>query len=185
MNKTILKATNNQRFPFDWINLDYYPSSNGRRVELYILKEDRVLDELIIMFHTLFKDNTSNIKVYNSSWWDFCLDSWEPNTEIYNYELEGKVEESQAYLTLLVDSNIPNGYSGSCECTDWNKFLTVILNCILSHQAPFSPIFYDKTNNYFFYFHHSGSIGFYYQHKSILISNLLEKASKYYNLIEG
>jgi hypothetical protein len=60
--------------------------------------------------------------------------------------------------------------------------LLIILKCIVSHQAPYSPIFYDEVNDFFFYFHHSGSIGLYYKIENETIKNILENASDEYDI---
>jgi hypothetical protein len=114
--------------------------------------------------------------VYNKSWWDFCLDTWNIDTDEYNYELKNKSEESLAYIELLIASGIYTGYSGCCKCNDWGSFLPIILDCVTSHIAPYSPRFCDVENEFFFYFHHTGSIGLYYKKDNDVIKGILEIA---------
>ena len=130
----------------------------------------------------------TNIKIqyiYNDSWWDFCLDTWNPNTDQYDYSLEDKSDETKQYLTMLRESSIELGFSGSCKCLNWDKFLSIVLTCLLSHKAPYSPIFYNKIHNFFFYFHHSQSIGFYFKDDSNTIVSILNRARIFYKLEES
>ena len=125
------------------------------------------------MFYTLFGGAKSNIKVYNPSWWDYCLDTWNAKSDKYDYELEGKSDESKDYLIMLKESSIENSYSGTCICNNWDKFLSIILACIVTNIAPYSPVFYDEENDFFFYFHHSGSIGFYYKIRNEVVEKII------------
>jgi hypothetical protein len=117
------------------------------------------VEELISLFYTLFGNLKNNLLIYNKSWWDFCLDTWDPNTDGYNCDLKDKSEESREYLEMLKESGIEIGYTGCCKCEYWDKYLPIILKCITSHIAPYSPRFCDVENEFFFYFHHTGSIG--------------------------
>ena len=180
---SILNKCDKKDFPFDWVNLDSLPDSNGKRLEIYLLEEEGHLEGLILMFYTLFGDLKHGIKIYDKLWWDFCWDTWNIHEDSYDYSLEGKSSESKAYLTMLEKSGIEMGYSGSITCTDWDYFLPIILACILTHQAPYSPHFYNTENNFFFYFHHTGSIGFYYQSDNEIIHKLLDTANEEYELI--
>lgn len=183
MSDKILKKDYSQEFPLQWVNLDYLPDSNGQKVEIYLQDKEGFLGGLILLFYTLFKDLEHDIKIYNNSWWDFCLDTWDYNDDTYNYELEGKTEESKKYLEMLIKSDIEKEYSGSCMCENWDKFLQIVLGCILNHQAPYSPIFYNEKYNFFFYFHHSGSIGFYYKSENEMIFKILNIAKDEYKLV--
>ena len=73
--KVIEKLTSGN-FPFSWVDVDYYPNSNGEKVEIY-LRNGNGVSELILMFYTLFSKVKADIMIYNSSWWDYCLDTWE------------------------------------------------------------------------------------------------------------
>lgn len=178
----VLNKLGSQDLPLKWVNLDYLPDSKGYKIEIYLKDEHLLSEGLILMFHTLFQNVLEDIRVYNTSWWDFCLDTWDFNSDNHNYELEGKSIESTEYLIMLQKSNIDEGYSGICKCENWDKFLSVILACILTHQAPFSPIFYNEKNDFFFYFHHTGSIGFYFKSENEEISKMLHIAEKNYEL---
>ncbi len=166
-------------FPFSWINTEYLPDSKCFKKEIYTENEN-INDELMLLFYSLFRDDKSNILIYNESWWDFCIDTWNPNNEDYNYSIEGKSTETKSYINMLNNSNIGQGFSGVCSCDDWDSFLSIILNCLISHQAPYSPLFFNKSEEYFFYFHHTGSIGFYYKNETAIVKNILEKANDDY-----
>ncbi|MBL7813949.1 MAG: hypothetical protein JNL70_03000 [Saprospiraceae bacterium] len=185
MNIKILSKYDEIDFPFDWVNLDYLPDSKGQKIEIYLLEREQFFNGLILMFYILFGNTKNNIKIYNNSWWDFCLDTWNHNEDSYSYELEGKTQESKDYLTMLIKSDIEKGYSGICMCENWEKFLSIILACILTHQAPYSPVFYDKDNNFFFYFHHTGSIGLYYKSENDNIHKILNIAKEEYELVSN
>lgn len=172
MNSKILKKLNKD-FPLKWVNLDFLPDSSGKKVEIYLSQKDHLSQELILMFYLLFNYVKDNIEIYNPSWWDFCMDTWNYAEDKYDYSLDSKTEESRKYLIMLRESDIEIGYSGICNCNDWDKFLSIILDCIMTHQAPYSPIFYDEKNDFFFYFHHSGSMGFYYYSENEIISKIL------------
>ena len=172
----ILKQIDNSDFPFDWVNLDYYPDSDAQRKEIYLIKNYDKVEELIILFYYLFGESKEDIYIYYKSWWDFCLDTWDPKNDEYHYDLYGKSKETIDYLCMLKDSDVKLGYSGSCGCLDWDLYLKIILECIIKHIAPFSPIFHNKKHNFFFYFHHTGSIGFYYHEENSAIDRILEKA---------
>lgn len=169
-------------FPFDWASLNSYRDSNAFRKEVYLKKQDYIISDLIFMFYSLFGSIKKKIKIYNKSWWDFCIDTWDYNKDEYNYDLDGKSLETQEYLKILKESGIQQGYSGCCFCEDWNVFLPTILKCIINHKAPYSPIFYDEENNFFFYFHHTGSIGLYYKEENSIIKQILLEASRDYYL---
>lgn len=52
---------------------------------------------------------------------------------------------------------------GLCKSLNWDKFLPIILDCMLSHKAPYSIMIYVPSHDFVFYFHHTGSIGLYYE----------------------
>jgi hypothetical protein len=178
----ILEKIDDKDFPFKWMNLNSLVQSTGIKKEIYLENQDAVVEELIYMFYFLFKNLKEDIRVYNESWWDYCLDTWDPNKDEYNYNLIGKSDETRKYLALLMDSGIEVGYSGTCACNDWDKFLHTILNCLVNHVAPFSPIFYNIKNNFFFYFHHTASIGIYYEKENSEINRILAAAKLEYNI---
>ncbi len=177
----IIKETGDG-FPFKWANLDSYRDSEACRKEIYLKNPNKIVDGLMLMFSLLFRQSINNIIVYNKSWWDFCLDTWDFENDNYNYDLKGKSIETQEYLRVLIESHIQIGYSGCCICNNWDRFLKVILNCVVTHQAPYSPLFCDIRNNYFFYFHHTGSIGLYYKEENSIIKDILLKSLKEYTI---
>lgn len=171
-----LNEIKNQKFPLTWVNLDSYRESKGSRVEIYLENNENLVEGLILMFNTLFRNMESNIKLYCPSWWDLCIDTWNIKEDRYDYELDGKSAESKDYLIMLKESEIEIDYSGICICNDWEKFLKITLRCIVTHKAPYSPIFYDNENNFFFYFHYSGSIGFYFKKQNIAVEKIFNIA---------
>jgi len=98
--------------------------------------------------------------------------------DTYGYSPEGKSPETAAYLTMLADAGIPADYSGCVECLHWDEFLSIILRCIASHAAPYCPIFYSEADQLFFYFHHTGTIGLYYEKESEVIQGILVRAAE-------
>jgi len=167
-------------FPFDWANLNSYRDSFAHRKEIYLKDQSGIAEGLMFLFYSLFGPAKNSLIIYNRSWWDFCLDTWDFSRDEYNYDLEGKSVETQEYLKILKESRIPDDYSGCCVCMDWDKFLLVVLKCIISHRAPYSPLFCNVEDGYFFYFHHTGSIGIYYKKDSDVIKEILLKASEGY-----
>ena len=55
-----------------------------------------------------------------------------------------------------------------------------MIPCIVFHEAPYSHIFYNEIENFFFYFHHTGSIGLYYEEESETMLNILNLAEMEY-----
>lgn len=169
-------------FPFDWANLNSYRQSSGYRKEVYLKDQINLNKGLMSLFDSLFGHTKNKLVIYNKSWWDFCLDTWDFNVEEYNYDLEGKSIETQEYLKILKESKIEADYSGCCTCINWDRFLSVVLDCIISHKAPYSPLFCNIENEYFFYFHHTGSIGIYYKKENDAIKKILLKALDEYTV---
>jgi hypothetical protein len=169
-------------FPFDWANLNSYRESSSYRKEIYLKDHNSMIEGLIFLFYSLFGHAKNRFIIYNKSWWDFCLDSWDFNKDEYNYDLESKSAETQEYLKILKESEIQVNYSGCCICMDWDRFLFVVLKCIISHKAPYSPLFCDVEEEYFFYFHHTGSIGIYYKNENDAIKEILAKSYKGYTV---
>ncbi|MCD0488083.1 hypothetical protein LPB86_07570 [Pedobacter sp. MC2016-14] len=178
---SILKKVDVTEVIPSWICVDFLPDSSCCKNEIY-LKEGLIIEGLIEMFYDIFKKYKKNIQIYNYSWWDFCLDTWDPRTDQYDYELSRKSEETKWYLQILFDSSIEIGYDALCICNDWNIFLKAILKCLTTHKAPYSPIFFDRSNNFFFYFHHSGSIGIYYLEQNDAVIKILDIAKQKYDL---
>lgn len=174
----ILNKTYISDFPFQWANLDYLPDSKAIRKEIYLKDQIDLVEGLIFLFYSLFKDLKQKLIIFDRAWWDFCLDTWNAKYDTYDYTIETKSEETKAYLNMLKESEIEISYSGSCYCENWEKYLPIILKCIINHQAPYSPIFCDLENNFFFYFHHTGSIGLYYRTENSVVQNIIEIAAK-------
>ncbi len=178
-----MRAIKNSDFPFHWINIDSLPDSKGIKKEVYLIENKKTVGDLMFLFYSLFGSLKDKILVYNNSWWDFCIETWNFNTDKYDYLLEGKSKECKDYLKLLIDSQIEIGYSGSCEFIHLDICLPIILKCIVSHKAPYSPIFYNKENDFFFYFHHSGSIGFYYYRSNEIIDEIMKIANDEFQVV--
>ena len=178
MKKILTKS--NIHFPFAWVDLDHYPSSNANRVEIYIKEQSDLKENLKILFYDFFENIKDDIYVYNRSWGDFTLDTWNIDTDTYDYSFLNKPAMTANYLQLLQDSNIVYSYSGSCQCHNWDIFLSITLSCIVTHLAPYSPIFYYSKNNFFFYFHHSGSIGLYFKEEDEIMSKIMKLALENY-----
>lgn len=179
----IIKLISQRDFPLTWANIEYYPDSNGLRKEIYTQAEDTEEEELAMLYHTLFGPFKDRINVYAYSWWDLCIDTWNTEDDTYDYSPEGKSPETAAYLKMLTDAGIPPDYSGSIECLNWDEFLSILLRCIVSHAAPYSPIFYSEADQLFFYFHHTGSIGLYYEKETPLVREILARAAEQYEIV--
>lgn len=174
----VLEKIHEVRLPFDWVDLEFLPNSSCFKKEIYLKTETPLVEELGVLFHLLFGTVKESLTISNGQWGDFCLETWNPNTNEYDYQFEGKSEEAKAYLNLLVDSNIEFDYSGFCCCKRWDSFLSVVLPCIVNHKAPFSPLFYNIQDQFLFYFHHTGSIGLLYVNENDVIKQLLDDASR-------
>lgn len=172
----------NKDFPFEWANLNSYRESRSYRKEIYLKDYNSTSEGLLGLFNFLFGNRKRLLLIYSKSWWDFCLDTWDFNSDSYNYHLKGKSPETKEYLKILKTSNIPLNYSGCCTCVDWDKFLLVILECIITHRAPYSPLFCDAQAEYFFYFHHTGSIGIYFKNDNHEVKQILSKAYEEYTV---
>ena len=179
----ILKLHEGNEFPFDWVNLKPYTNSLGYRKEIYLIDSEDYTADLTILFLNLFRDINDDIKVYDAAWWDLCLDTWNINDDVYDYSTNGKSEETAAYLNLLSQSSIPKDYTGSCTCSNWEVYLPVLIRCIINHNAPYSPLFYNSNSNFFFYFHHTGSIGLYFKEMNKAMVEILNKAEKNYEVV--
>jgi len=170
-------------FPFDWVNLDYLPDSNASRFEVYLPDDtEDDLKGLKELFDTLFGSIKDSILIYDSHWGDFCLDSWDIHEDRYDYTPEGKSTQTAVYLQMLIDSDVAMGYSGSCSCHDWPFFLKTILDCVLTHIALYSPVLYSEAHGLLFYFHHTGSIGFYFKNNNEAVKQILSTAKEKYDV---
>lgn len=179
----IIQEIGAKQFPLQWANLADYRESIAYRKEVYLKDNENPVYDLINLFYNLFDKYKSNILVYNESWWDFTLETWDFKRDIYDYSVKNKSKESVDYILMLKDSEMREGYSGSCKCENWNVFLRIILSCIISGKAIYSPIFYNEKENFFFYFHHTGSIGIYYEEENETIIDILNSARLKYLLV--
>lgn len=166
-------------FPFEWINLKDYPLSKGNRVTFKIKSEINIIDETIRMFHYIFSGIKEELNVYNEHWGDFCLDVWNIQSDVYEYNKNSLSKETQAYLNMLEKSGIEKDYTGTCKCNNWDLFLPIILRCVVNHIAPYSPLLYSVTGNFFFYFHYLGEIGLYYKECDKTIKEIIHKWNNY------
>lgn len=182
----ILQKTENKTFPFDWVDLDYLPDSKGGKFEVYLKDNNDInlADNLISLFDYLFLDTKYDILIFSKNWGDFCIDLWDLNKDTYEYDNENLSVQTKKYLSVLHESKIEMNYTGNCLCLDWNFFLKVVLDCIINHIAPYSPIFFSEKYNFFFYFHYSGSIGLFFKEKNTEIKKIEEKARIHYGLVQ-
>ncbi|MCB9064009.1 MAG: hypothetical protein H6551_02585 [Chitinophagales bacterium] len=169
----MLSKSNTKDIPFHWENKDNLSESDANRVEVYLLEPS--IDNLIIMFYRLFGSEKGQLLIHSESWGDFTLDTWNPHDDTYDYSNNDKSMETVAYLNMLKMSGIEYNYSGVCSCSDWNSYLDITLKCILTHIAPFGHKIYNKDAKYFFYFHHTYSIGLYYKNQNTIVSHILDK----------
>ncbi|SBV94009.1 conserved hypothetical protein [uncultured Dysgonomonas sp.] len=179
-NMRIIRETGQKKFPLKWANLKNYPKSKAYRKEIYLKNDNDLVVELKGLFYNLFDKYKTDILIYDSSWWNFTLDTWNIQNNTYDYSVENKSKETKGYLSMLGNSEIEKGYSGVCECLDWEKYLQIVIPCIVFHEAPYSHIFYNEIENFFFYFHHTGSIGLYYEEESETMLNILNLAEMEY-----
>ena len=187
-----IEKINDKDFPFSWANVKAYRASDAHRKEIYLTENGDLIEGLMFLFYALFGKYKDEIFVYSDHWWEFSLDTatfeTDPAVDMkpvsYDYSPEGKSEETKAYLALLRDADIEIGYEGSCRCLNWDTFLPTVLRCVVNHTAPYSPVFYNKENQFFFYFHHSGSIGMYYREHNDMIDSILDAAMKEYEVCD-
>ena len=171
---------------FSWIDKNDFTKSDAFRSEIHISKGDNAVYDMKMLFYNLFSTLKNNFIIDNNSWWDFCLDVWNPSEDRYSYDLKEKSIETQSYLKMLYNCDIDVGYEGLCKCNDWDFFLTIILNCIITHISPYSPLFCDVKNEFFFYFHHTSSIGLYYKHHTPKIEDIFTKSNMFsYDVISN
>jgi hypothetical protein len=118
----------------------------------------------------LFKKYSDEIVIGGLSdefkWGDFCIETWNIHLDKYDYSLKDKSQETVEYLKMLINSSIEFDYSGYCDCSDWDKFLNLILNCLYSHVAPYSFLFHIPNSNFAFYLHHSKGLGLFFKKKN-------------------
>lgn len=165
---------------FSWINYDSYSDSNASKFEIYCKGAEKNAQSLIDLFKHLFDGKFSDLVIGQPSlemeWGQFCIDTWDFENNLSDYSFEEKSIETIDYLDLLLESKIEFDYKGFCKCNDWTNFLSIVLECILNHKAPYSLLFYNSKEGYFFYFHHTFSLGLYYKELNHTIENILQRA---------
>lgn len=164
---------------YSWLNFESLPDSKGYKFELYP-NSDLNITELVLLFYSLFKKFIDGLQIgqfgKNAEWGDFCVDTWDLHHNRYDYSPEGKSKSTSAYLNMLIANEIEPDYNGFCKSLNWEKFLPIILDCILSHTASYSVMIYAPNDEFVFYFHHTGSIGVYYKELNNGVMHIIEKA---------
>lgn len=173
--------------PFDW--LDFRPLSNSKasRFQIYFPGEDEEysidssIDRMIWLFQRLFHNYSNSIVVTSflpeGEWGSYCLETFEIDDLGFgttNYSREWKNQDVKEYMLLLRENNILPTYVGACYCEDWDKFLRITLNCVMTHVAPYGFMFYSLQYEFVFYFHHTESVGLYYKTLNDAIIEILK-----------
>jgi len=165
--------------PFSWLDLDHLPSSQGEYFEIYF-NEDSDKASLNSLFFQFFQSYANDLIIgqlgSGSKWGDFCLDTWNIETDGFDYSVEEKSRETANYLTLLKKCEIEPEFTGFCGSRDWVSLLNVIIPCVLSGIAPYSPLFYCKEHRFILYFDHSKSIGIRYLEYNFALNGIVRKA---------
>jgi hypothetical protein len=181
----VLETLDNPEFPLKWANTEYLRENSSPRKEIYLKDSEDIQNDLIYLFYKLFGDCKEQLLVYDKLWWELCLGVWNISTDTYDLEVDSKPEDCRAYLSMLMESDVPKGYSGCCKCNSWDTFLPIVLSCIISGEAPYSPLFVDAKDEFFFYFHHSGSIGMYYKTgEDRNVQRILKTAFELYEVLD-
>lgn len=111
-----IKLTSQKNFPLTWANLEYYPDSKGLRKVVYTHVEGTEVEELTMLYHTLFGPFKDSINVYAYSWWDLCMDAWntEDNAGFECIQIEPPTNRSYFFLNGIPPGSIfPRLYTGS------------------------------------------------------------------------
>jgi len=176
--KTIVKTS---KKGLQWLDRSHLSNSDGFKLELYPTIEIQV-SEYLGLFNSLFSNFYDQIIIGHlgeePSWGDFCLDTWDFKNDSSNFSLEGKSPSSALYLQLLINSEIEFDYSGFCACKNWGDFLPIITQCIVEHNALYSPVFIIPEDDIAFYMHHTLSFGIYFTEENSTLKAILEKASQ-------
>ena len=168
----------------EWLNIPLLRDSHCYRCEIYLPENAASLENLEEIFYGLFGSDKEDLIIANGEWGAFCLCTFDIDTTEANYFSNALTPLCKQYLRLLEDSHILFDYNGFCKCTDWESFLPVILQCIVNHEALYSPVFYNPIYQYAFYFHHTFSIGLLYNEKGGKISEIIDSALAYNLIIE-
>lgn len=184
---------------FGWKNYSEW-RYNGCRLLLYFPEEKQKVtkNDLIDSFHNLFDFVSNNLLMLpgigsigyddenvfkkNSihSWKYYCDDDCAVDAET-RVPLPTSAE-TLVYWEMLKKDRMYN-YKGLGYCMDWDKFLSITLECMLQYKtwSNCSFLFYDPTNQFEFYFHHTKCIGIIYNQFNDSIMHIL-KQSKAINL---
>lgn len=158
------------------------PFKDGYKLEIFHQDSKDGIQDLVKMFTDLFAFGKNNLIIgkfpLDTQWGAFCIDSYNIGTNEINYDFISSSNETIAYLNMLLESGINFDYMGVCKCNDWSFFLDVILRCIILHIAPYSPCIYNIRDKYFFYFHHTISIGVLYKERSEAIEEIIAISQK-------
>ncbi len=170
---------------FGWLNFDNFRQGKGYGFQLYFPESKNITNQdLIAVFHALFEPFLNNLTIAllepgtseEGGWGDFCLETWNIQQDTYDYSPEGKSPETARYLEMLQASHIEPSYDGLGYCQYWDQFLSITLDCVMTHKALYSFDFYELTNQFLFYFHHTRSLGIYYKQFNDAIMHILQQA---------
>lgn len=178
----LLQKTNKSVFPFEWIDFERLRNSQSFRLEIY-LNEDVEdyqigLEELFV---TLFSQHKKSLNIYYDNWGDFAYEDLDPD-DLASFANEGTPFVPFGYTEVLEDSKIEKTYVGSCECLDWDSFIKLEIKYVVKWRAMYGHYFFSPDCEFFFYFHHTGSIGFYYKEENSQVREILSKAKAQYRL---
>ena len=181
----ILEILANPEFPLKWAETEKLRENDSFRKEIYLRDEDEgdIQNGLIHLFYKLFGNVKDELLVYDKLWWEACLSVWNINSDEYDFDINSKPSDCRAYLEMLEESEVKKDYSGCCRCNNWDQFLSIDLRCIISGEIPYSPLFVHSGSEFFFYFHHTGSIGIYYKDEgNENIKQIFANASELYEI---
>lgn len=172
--------------PFEWFNYDYWPDSKAFRIVLNQCYEGISIQD---KKNNIVKFILSIINMYDIEdfiigqakpeipWGGMTMGVWGIEAEEFFFDAKDNLtNETEEYLNLLSKSKINFDYDGLCLCNNWEVLTNIILNCILSGSAPFSPLIYDLSNERIIYFHHTLTIGIYFIKKedNLILAKLAE-----------
>ena len=94
MRKQILKMQEGESFPFCWVKFDSDSCIDvqGHKIEIYIKKDSVSIDDMKSLFCDLFGTVVDELSIFSPSWWDFCIDTWNiqtnPKKSCYLYKVK-------------------------------------------------------------------------------------------------
>jgi hypothetical protein len=170
----------------DWFDFDEPMKSNATKIELYL--SDIISGNLQIVllkkvFFEIFAGKLDSIYItqekINADWGGLPLDVWVLQDNEFIFDNSGEISDiSRDYLSYLDQSHVEYDYQGVCKCNDWQRFLNIIIPGVLNQIFIYSPKILDVENNMILYFHHSGSIGIYFN-KRFTLPYIRNIASRY------